>query len=200
MKGEKDVTSQSFVRNAVINLSRDESEGKTRYDLSFSSEEPYRRWFGTEILKHDEGCVDLTRLQEIGVVLFNHNRDKVIGKIVNPRVENKRGLAEIIFDEDEFSKMIKAKVDNGTLKGVSVGYSIKDYEIVRDNKGRVKGYDVTKWQPFEISIVSVPADVTVGVGRSDEEQEQTSFVLLERQIEINKNKEREIENGIKRTN
>ena len=46
-----------------------------------------------------------------------------------------------------------------------------------------------KWAPYEISIVSVPADPTVGVGRSegDEEPGKTSLEMCERQLQINKN-------------
>jgi len=145
--------------------------------LSFSSEEPYRRFFGVEILDHSEGCVDLSRLNDIGVVLFNHDRDKVIGKVINARVEEGRGKATIEFDDDDFSANIKKKVDSGTLKAVSVGYLVKEWEEVKKGKtsadGRFKGECVVakKWLPYEISIVSVPADSTVGVGRTMEEEE-----------------------------
>ena len=46
-----------------------------------------------------------------------------------------------------------------------------------------------KWAPYEISIVSVPADPTVGVGRSegDGEPGKTSLEMCERQLQINKN-------------
>ena len=60
-----------------------DGEGNERkFTLSFSSEEPYERWWGNEILDHASGAVDLARLNEIGVVLFNHNRDSVIGRII----------------------------------------------------------------------------------------------------------------------
>ena len=59
-------------------------EGQERVvELSFSSEEPYSRWWGVEILDHTEGCMDLTRLNEIGCVLFNHKRDQVIGQVLS---------------------------------------------------------------------------------------------------------------------
>ena len=39
-----------------------EGEGNERkFTLSFSSEEPYERWYGLEILDHSPGAVDLTR-------------------------------------------------------------------------------------------------------------------------------------------
>lgn len=175
-------------------------ENSNRAELSFSSEEPYRRLFGIEILDHSEGCVDLSRLNDIGVVLFNHDRDKVIGKVINARVEEGRGKATIEFDDDDFSKNIKKKVDSGTLKAVSVGYLVKEWEEVKKGKtsadGRFKGECVVakKWLPYEISIVTVPADSTVGVGRTMEEEEaqeqekETRANLLglyEKQLAIN---------------
>lgn len=151
-------------------------EGNDRkFILSFSSEEPYERWYGIEILDHSEGAVDLTRLQEIGVVLFNHDRDYVVGKILRVWLEEGRACAEIQFDEDDESEKIYQKVKSGTLKGVSVGYQIDCLEEVKANTtssdGRFEGpcFVATKWMPYEISVVSVPADPTVGVGRDYEE-------------------------------
>lgn len=71
-----------------------EGEGnERRFILSFSSEEPYERYWGREILDHNPDAVDLTRLNTLGVLLFNHNRDKVLGKINRAWVENQRGMA-----------------------------------------------------------------------------------------------------------
>lgn len=147
-------------------------------ELSFSSETPYGRWFGDEILCHDEECINLERFNNgLGTVLFNHDRDAVVGHIEKVWIEDNRGKALVRFDEDEQSETIFQKVQSGTLQGVSVGYSIKRYEVLDDkdsvsSNGRFKGpdtYVVTDWEPLEISIVSVPADPTVGVGRSAEE-------------------------------
>ena len=102
-----------------------EGEGNERkFIISFSSELPYDRWWGSEILDHSEGCVDLTRLNEIGCVLFNHHRDNVIGKINRAWIEAGRGEAEIEFDTDEESEKIFQKVSSGTLKGVSVSPAV----------------------------------------------------------------------------
>lgn len=150
--------------------------------LSLSSEEPYTRWFGTEYLSHDPEAVNLSRLQDGGVVLFNHNRDAVLGKVLS--VELDKGehklRAVIQFDDDDEADKIYQKVKSGTLKGVSVGYTVEVWEEVAANavssNGRFTGpcEVATKWTPCEISIVSVPADPTVGVGRSmDPENNQT---------------------------
>lgn len=175
-------------------LSRMEGEGNERkFLLSFSSEEPYERWFGTEILDHGPGAVDLTRLNDIGCLLFNHNRDKVIGKILRAWVENNRGCAEVEFDADDEAEVIYQKVQSGTLKGVSVGYRIDALEEVMAGKqsadGRFTGpcEIARKWWPFEISIVSVPADGTVGVGREAEFSGTVPLCVYESQLQINKN-------------
>ena len=174
-----------------------DGEGNERkFILSFSSEEPYQRFWGLEILDHADGAVDLARIQEIGCLLFNHNRDAVIGKITRAWLEDNRGMAEVEFDTDEASELIYQKVKGGTLKGVSVGYQIDSWEEVLPGKqsadGRFTGpADIArKWTPYEISIVSVPADPTVGVGRNMENQENVSNRTMDwfiRQIQINKN-------------
>lgn len=146
-------------------------------ELSFSSETPYGRWFGDEILCHDEECINLERFNNgLGTVLFNHDRDAVVGHVEKVWLEDNRGKALARFDTDEQSETIFQKVQSGTLQGVSVGYAIYRYEVLEDEdtkstNGRFNGpaYVVTDWEPLEISIVSVPADATVGVGRSAEE-------------------------------
>ena len=178
----------------TASLQRMEGEGNERkFTLSFSSEEPYERWFGLEILDHAPGAVDLQRINEIGCLLFNHNRDAVIGKVNRAWLEGNRGMAEVEFDTDEQSEIIFQKVKSGTLKGVSVGYRIDSLEEVQAGKtsadGRFTGpcEIARKWWPFEISIVSVPADATVGVGREAGQQGKIPLSVWESQLQINKN-------------
>lgn len=179
-----------------------EGEVQNRFEISFSSEEPYHRWFGPEILDHTEGAVDMTRLETMGVVLWNHDRDKVIGKITRAWIEDGRGRAEIEFDDDEASEVIRKKVESGTLKGVSVGYIVQNWEEVEAGQksldGRFSGpcSIAKRWMPYEVSVVSIPADATVGVGRELEEPEAPDHVephkarsldLYEMQVRLNKN-------------
>ena len=180
--------------------------------LSFSSETPYGRWFGDEILCHDEGCINLDRFNDgLGTLLFNHDRDAVVGHIEKVWIEDNRGKALVRFDEDEQSETIFQKVQSGTLQGVSVGYSIKRYEVLDEkdsvsSNGRFKGpdtYVVTDWEPLEISIVSVPADATVGVGRSADEihtsidtQEETKSMNGEEILKNEEVKSTPVETGI----
>ena len=182
--------------NGMIRASED-TEDNRKYTLSFSSEEPYDRWFGPEILDHSDGAVDMTRLTDIGVVLFNHNRDIVIGKVTRAWIENNRGYAEIEFDPDEQAELIRQKVESGTLKGVSVGYMVESWEEVMPGKQSADGKYTgpcsiaRRWAPYEISIVSVPADATVGVGREMEEtapdMDRSVYQTCMRQLQYNQN-------------
>lgn len=180
-------------------------------ELSFSSETPYGRWFGDEILCHDEECINLERFNNgLGAVLFNHDRDAVVGHVEKVWLEDNRGKALARFDTDEQSETIFQKVQSGTLQGVSVGYAIYRYEVLKDEdtkstNGRFNGpaYVVTDWEPLEISIVSVPADPTVGVGRSAEEihtsidtQEDNTRMDQEKTLEVQEVKSTPVETGL----
>lgn len=184
---------------ASIRAVSDDENSRT-FELSFSSEEPVQMWFGTEILDHSGNAIDMSRMQSMGIVLFNHDRNRVIGKVKRAWVEDNRGKATIEFDNDEDSETVRSKVASGTLKGVSVGYRVSNYESVKEGAksldGRFTGpcYIAKKWQPYEISIVSVPADTTVGVGRDMTEDGQPPAVqtapgltFYESQLAANRN-------------
>lgn len=178
-----------------IHYRQTEDQDSRRRIISFSSEEPYRRWFGMEILDHADGAVDLVRLNEVGVLLFNHKTDVVVGKVIRAWVEDHRGMAEVEFDTDDDAEKIFGKVKSGTLKTTSVRYAVDAWEEVVAGKatadGRFTGpcQIARKWTPLEVSIVSVPADATVGVGRSDDDMTAPAADLsaYERQIQINNN-------------
>ena len=167
----------SMQQRTISFEAREINETERTVHVSFSSEAVVPRFWGTEVLCHDKDCVDLTRLIELGVSLFNHNRDKVIGVIKNPILNEveKRCHCDIYFDDDEDSDKIFQKVKKGILRGVSVGYQVDRWEEVKtgevSSNGRFKGpcFVATKWTPLEVSIVSVPADTDVGVNRTIEE-------------------------------
>lgn len=167
----------SMQQRTISFEAREINETERTVHVSFSSEAVVPRFWGTEVLCHDKDCVDLTRLTELGVSLFNHNRDKVIGVIKNPILNEveKRCHCDIYFDDDEDSDKIFQKVKKNILRGVSVGYQVDRWEEVKtgevSSNGRFKGpcFVATKWTPLEVSIVSVPADTDVGVNRTIEE-------------------------------
>jgi HK97 family phage major capsid protein/HK97 family phage prohead protease len=142
----------------------DEVEDRT-YEFPFSSEFPVARYFGNEILSHEEKAADLSRLNDGAPLLFNHNPDRVIGVVEGARIDSKgrRGYARVRFSRNPFAQEVLSDVKDGVLRNVSFGYSIDKMEE------RGSGdFVATAWSPHEISVVSVPADPGVGIGRSFE--------------------------------
>lgn len=141
--------------------------------LSFASETPIRDyWYGKEILRVSDSSMNTERFSAgVMPVLFNHERDKVIGRVDKIWTEAGKGYADITFDDDELSERILRKVESGSLRGVSVGYNIQNYSIIERDETSTDGIEgpaliADRWEVFEISIVSIPADAAVGVGRS----------------------------------
>lgn len=166
-----------------------ESERTVR--LSFASQEPYNRYYGPEILQCTSDSIDLQRFSDgLGCLLYNHNRDEVIGHIESTEIIDGRAYATVKFDTDEQSDLIYQKVKAGTLQGVSVGYTVSNWEFVKDGEKSqyIDGltgpaYVAIKWEPLEISIVAVPADATVGIGRAVEDNDSAAFLVSELQEE-----------------
>ena len=132
------------------------------YEFPFSSENPVARYFGNEILSHETKAADLSRLNDGAPLLFNHDVDRVIGVVETARIDDKlkRGYARVRFSKNEFAQEVLADVRDGILRNVSFGYSIDKMEERGGN------FVATAWSPYEISMVSIAADKTVGIGRS----------------------------------
>jgi HK97 family phage prohead protease len=140
----------------------DEVEDRT-YEFPFSSEYPVARYFGNEILSHEEKAADLARLNDAAPLLFNHNPDRVIGVVERAYIDGqkRRGYVRVRFSRNPFAQEVLGDVKDGVLRNVSFGYSIDKME---ERGGG--DFVATAWTPYEVSVVSVPADPSVGVGRS----------------------------------
>ena len=145
----------------------DEVEDRT-YEFPFSSEYPVARYFGNEILSHEMDAADFSRLNDGAPLLFNHNPDRVIGVVERAYMDKKRkrGYARVRFSRNPFAQEVLSDVKDGVLRNVSFGYSIDKME---EREGG--DFVATSWAPYEVSVVSVPADPGVGIGRSLEEPE-----------------------------
>lgn len=138
-------------------------------ELAFSSDtDQVERWFGIEILSHDPAHVRMGRLNDGGALLWNHDWDDQRGVVESARIDgDRRGRAKVRFSTSEDGEELWQDVKNRIKRHVSVGYfvhKIQLIEIVDD----VERWLVTDWEPYEISIVSVPADTSVGIGRTPE--------------------------------
>jgi HK97 family phage major capsid protein len=162
-------------RVAVIEGERKDGERLSgpdpgRFSFSLSSEEPVRRWFGNEVLKHDKANVRTQRLDD-GMVpaLFNHDIDKQLGAVDKYSLKAGRLIVSGSFSRSAFAQEKRQDYDDGILKAASVGYKV--HKMVRtedeDNPNAPDQCDITDWEPFDASLVTVPADATVGVGRAE---------------------------------
>jgi HK97 family phage major capsid protein/HK97 family phage prohead protease len=138
------------------------SEDERSIEFPFSSEYPVARYFGNEILAHTREAVDLARLNDAAPLLFNHDPNKVIGVVERAWIDgnSKRGYARVKFSRNAFAQEVLADVHDGVMRNVSVGYQITDMEQ------RGEDFVATRWSPYEISVVSIPADPhQTGFGR-----------------------------------
>ena len=137
--------------------------------LSFSSEEPVERYFGFEVLGHNSGEVDASFMESGRAPLLVDHRASVdyqIGIIESVSFSGGKGRANARFGKGEKAQEIAKRVADGEIVNVSVGYRVNAIELVKEGKGDLPTYRVTHWTPFEVSLVSVPADPSVGIGRS----------------------------------
>jgi HK97 family phage major capsid protein len=141
---------------------------KRTVELSFSSEEPYDRWFGTEILGHGKGEVDLSFIGSgRAPLLVGHWTDDLVGVIESAQVgADRKGRAVVRFGKSNRAEEIFQDVKDGVRANVSVGYHIKKMRLEEDDEDNGRTYRAILWKPLEASIVAIPADETVGVGRS----------------------------------
>ncbi|EEZ5366917.1 major capsid protein [Escherichia coli] len=168
------------------------------FEIAFSSEQPYQRQFWDEqnqemvvldeILVHTPEAVDLSRLNNNAPLLFNHNFDNHLGVVCDARIDaDSVGRALVKFSKHgTLANDVRNKVIEGTMEKISVGYDIKEYHIDY-TKGQLI---VTKWAPYELSFVTVPADDTVGLNRSL----NTITVNLEAKRDMTKEQIEEIKN------
>lgn len=154
-------------RTAQINRA-DINEDDRVVTLSFSSEAPVERWFGNEILDHDPKSVRMDRIRSGGPLLNEHNPREHIGLVESVDIgSDRRGTAKVRFSENEDADKIYRDVVAGIKTNVSVGYRIHKAVLEEENSDGADTYRVNDWEILEISMVSMPADISVGVGRSE---------------------------------
>jgi HK97 family phage major capsid protein len=178
---KKDITKPQERSFTVTQRAVDDD--KRTVEIAFSSEEPYERWFGSEVLDHSPQSVRLDRLNGGAAVLVNHDSRDQVGVVESARIDgDKRGRAVIRFSRSQRGEEIFQDVKDDIRQLVSVGYQIHKYDVT-ERKGQSDLVRVMDWEPFELSIVSIPADASVGVGRSaDPSTPETSKLEIKESV------------------
>lgn len=142
-----------------------------RVELSFSSEDPYLRWFGYEILGHDPKEMRTDWIKSGRAPLLDqHDHRAQIGVVEKAWIdkEAKKARAVVRFSSRQAAQEILADVRDKIRQNVSVGYRVHSMILEEENDEGPSTYRVNDWTPLEASLVSVPADTTVGIGRGME--------------------------------
>ena len=158
---KRDYEEKSLQRDFTLEIKQVEKEDRT-IEFPFSSELPVERYFGNEVLEHSREAANLKRLNDGAPFLWNHNPDQVLGVVERAYIDEKkkRGYAKVRFSEEEFADSKFRDVKNKILRNISFGYVINKAEEI-DNS--IVARD---WEAFEVSLVSIPADNSIGISRS----------------------------------
>lgn len=148
------------------------STDKRIRSMSFSSEKAVvQRWFGGEILDHSPKSVRMDFIKSgRAPFLLYHDQRQQIGVISNASIGNdKIGRGKVRFGRTGAASDALQNVDDEIMTNTSVGYRVHEM-ILDSSKNGEDVYRVTDWEPYEVSLVGVPADPLVGMGRAEESQ------------------------------
>lgn len=153
-------------RSLTVERAAVDAEART-VELAFASDQPYERTFGTEVLEISERAMRSERIRSGGPVLMDHDPRDHVGVVESIRIDaDNTARASVRFGRGQRAQEVFQDIQDGIRRSVSVGYVIHQMERQRDGESDIMR--VTDWEPLEVSIVSVPADHSVGVGRAAE--------------------------------
>lgn len=145
------------------------TDGESRVvSASISSELPVQRWFGREVLAHDEDSIDLARVKDgrLPLLAIHDDRQWPIGAAFDFKLDGaeRKWRGRLQFAQTERAEEPFELLRQDIPLGVSVGYQV-DWDSAEYDKAS-DTYRFRKWTPMEVSIVPVEADHTIGIGRN----------------------------------
>lgn len=140
--------------------------------LSFSSEDPCERWFGFEILDHSPDAIRMNRMTSGLSLCLEHDPRDLVGKVREITFADRRGTGVARFGQSVRAREVFQDVADGIRDFTSVSYWVHSMILEEEHDDAPDVYRVTDWEPLEVSIVAVPADATVGIGRACQDDEE----------------------------
>ena len=171
---QRDIDGQTFTRTLALDVRAANKEAR-EVPASLSSGEPVlREGFDgafAEVLVHSAEAIDMSRAENGLPLLFGHDHGQPIGVVRDVRLDGDRVRGTLAFGNSAKAREVWEDVRDGFLQNISIGYRINGHEWVERSSderaaGKVDELRATRWQLFEASVVSVPADQTVGINRS----------------------------------
>lgn len=153
-----------IVRTFAVDRKAVDAEART-VQLAFASDKPVDQWFGKLKLSMQKAAMRTDRIQSGAPLLMDHNHRDQVGVVESIAIDRSSGIARAVvrFSESSRAAEIFRDVETGIRKSISVGFLVHDLKL-EDRENDI--YRSDDWEPYEISIVSVPADISVGIGRS----------------------------------
>jgi len=161
----RDLPVQTQYRTGSVRMMDDESD--RRVMMSISSTNPVEREFGYEVLEHNAGSVDMEFMSSgKAPLLLDHDARQQIGVVEKAYMDNDKLRAQVRFSKNAMAEEVYRDVVDGIRGNVSIGYQIQG--MTKDENGYKDKplYRVSSFKPLEVSMVSIPADSSVGVGRA----------------------------------
>lgn len=149
-------------------------EEKRTVNVTFSSEYPVERWFGSEILDHSKGSVRMDRITDGAPFLLNHNWDDQRGVVDVASISGKEGRATLRFSRSARGEELMQETKDGIRTKYSVGYRVHEFLLTIGENGQPDEYRATDWEPLEISSVPMGADPSAK-NRAAHEDEMTKL-------------------------
>ena len=119
-------------------------------------------------------------LKQLGIA------EKIIFTNENPEIEMR-------FSRKEDAQTAFQDIADGIIKTTSIGYMVYKYEDISEDNDKIKTYKAIDWEPYEISLVPVPADIDAQIRSAS----PTSELKEEKNINIIKNEDPILDQGEK---
>ncbi len=141
-------------------------------NVAFASNQPIDHWFGRLVLTMNKSAMRSDRLKNGAAVLMDHVWTDQVGVVESFSIDRGVARASLRFSRSARAEEVFQDLRDGIRKNVSVGFMLHEMHLESDHAGESPVYRSDDWEPYEISIVSVPADISVGVGRSIHTKEE----------------------------
>lgn len=161
-----ELRSKPIERSFVIERDAAIDEESRTVNLAFASDQAIDHWFGKLALTMTTKAMRSERLKNGAALLMDHNSRDQVGVVENFTVKDGVARADVRFAADQRSLDVFNSVKDGIRRNVSVGFMVHEMHLESEKKGETPVYRSDDWEPYEISIVAIPADTSVGVGRT----------------------------------
>lgn len=153
------MTPPRFIRAVEFGRIADSAASDAAIPCTIATTTPVMRFGTAEVLDCSAAGVDLSR-SPLPLIVSHDSQQLPIGLVENLRATGDRVVGEVRFASSPEAQQVRADVVGGIHRGLSVGYAHLDAGSPID------GGHMFRWQPYEVSIVSVPADPQAGFFRS----------------------------------